>query len=177
MAPKANPYAEEWNAVHEHFALIATPEEAVKRADEVVKALKYNYEYSLESIRDDRARKRRHLINNILGWGAGILVVFLIAAGIFFINRMYQDDWGGYDKSKVYNANSKALTEWYGKNDNIDNFRMVEGPIRDRLAGKEAWLTVYTRPDNGKRVCVRVRENEPYYNITENEGCDISSSG
>lgn len=177
MAPKANPFAEEWNAIHQHFLLLTTPDEAVKKADSVVKALQYNYEYSLEQIKLDKSRARKHLRNNILGWVAAGLVLFLIACGIFFINKMYADDWGGYDKSKVYGANSQALTEWYGKNDNVDNFRMVEGPTRDRLAGKEAWLTVYTRPDNGKRVCVRVRENEPYYNISENEGCDASSSG
>lgn len=177
MAPKVNPFAEEWSAIHEHFSLLTTREEAVKKADSVVEALTFRYDLELENARSRRKAQRRRTINIVLGWATAGFVLFLIVCGIFFINKMYADDWGGYDKSKVYGANSQALTEWYGKNDNVDNFRMVKDPTRDRLVGKEAWLTVYTRPDNGKRVCVRVRENEPYYNISENKGCDISSSG
>lgn len=169
-------FTEEWDAVYQHYSISLSKEEAIAKADKIVEALYLQMRVNKEDLDASKAYRRRVLRNKILSWVAGAVVLATVLAAAFSTNRMYADDWGGYDKSKVYGANSLALTEWYGKNDNVDNFRMVEGPTRDRLAGKEAWLTIYNRPDNGKTVCVRVRENEPYYGISEDEGCAIASS-
>lgn len=173
MAP--NKFAEEWDAIYQHYSLSLPKEEAIAKADKIVEALHLQMRVNQEDLDARKAYSRRVLRNKILGWSAGIVVIAAIVTGIFFINRMYADDWGGYDKSKVYGANAIALTEWYGKNDNVDNFRLIEGPLRDRIAGKEAWLTVYSRPDKNAKVCVRVRENDSYYSISEGENCSVAS--
>jgi hypothetical protein len=161
-----------WQAIHDDPTFVGDPDEAVARADAVVKLLKRGQTTELENLRqqaEQEAERHNRLVRNrrkaIMWWVVSITFFLALVGGLAYsINWAFANDRSGMDQKNAGTAAQDAARYWYGANE-IQGAITTSKPEPATLDGREVWRVRFASA-NDKKGCAYVWGDPDNYQET-----------